>query len=236
MLVVSKRPFVVSGNHQANHLWSRTYPIRHQHQQTHLHASSRNTKLNKESTIFFAYNIYAIPITPPPQFENINTPFGHHLFTFTSICLADNIIILEIHLTRLTRSIIHPRTSTNFPLNTTSTMFNSGSVRRQIGLVKKRILQQIELTHQLVSDYEVHTEPPVFTQLNDDEITSFRHDLTDARLQLLSLYSRIQQLHDDWSIARKVDPKGGGNPPRLHSKVWRLFNCSSRSCHNYGQH
>ncbi|VDO18761.1 unnamed protein product [Heligmosomoides polygyrus] len=86
-------------------------------------------------------------------------------------------------------------------------MFNSGNARRQIGLVKKRILQQIELTQQLLFNYEVHAESPVFTQLNDDEITSFRHDLTDARLQLLSLYSKIQQLHDDWSIARKADPK-----------------------------
>ncbi|WKY01956.1 hypothetical protein Q1695_015734 [Nippostrongylus brasiliensis] len=98
-------------------------------------------------------------------------------------------------------------------------MFNSGSVRHQIGPIKKRILQQIELAQQLLSDYDVHATSPVFTPLSDEELTSFHHDLTDARLQLLNLYSKIQLLHDDWSSARKAEQ----NEEQIHHEYIQKY-------------
>ncbi|KAK6025201.1 Pao retrotransposon peptidase [Ostertagia ostertagi] len=86
-------------------------------------------------------------------------------------------------------------------------MFNSGNIRRQIGIVKKRLLQQCELIQQLLLDYNVQKKQPVFEQLSNDEIAEFRRDLTEAHFQLHRSYSKIQQLHDSWSDARNADRK-----------------------------
>ncbi|RCN35992.1 zinc knuckle [Ancylostoma caninum] len=86
-------------------------------------------------------------------------------------------------------------------------MFNSGKTRRHIGILKKRLLQQRNNIKDILQEYGIQEKNPVFSSLNNDEIYDFKNELLEAHQQLLRSYTKIQELHMEWSAVRITDKK-----------------------------
>ncbi|KAK6018945.1 zinc knuckle [Ostertagia ostertagi] len=83
---------------------------------------------------------------------------------------------------------------------------DSAKIRRQVGFFKKQVQRQCSTANVLVKEYDINIKRPIFDHLDDEELESFRQEVTAIRSNLLKAYSSITKLHDDWTLIQDTDP------------------------------
>ncbi|CAJ0602625.1 unnamed protein product [Cylicocyclus nassatus] len=82
-------------------------------------------------------------------------------------------------------------------------MSDSARLRRQIGFFKKQIQRFCSDVAQALKDYNVSLSAPQFEALSDDELETFRLEVTSLRSSLLKSYTRITKLDEEWTTLQK---------------------------------
>ncbi|CAJ0606012.1 unnamed protein product [Cylicocyclus nassatus] len=79
-------------------------------------------------------------------------------------------------------------------------------LRRQIGFFKKQLQRYCSAATDIFKEYRIEPSQPTVSHLNNDDLESFRFELTSTKTNLLKTYNKIAKLHDEWTTLQDSNP------------------------------